>query len=78
MIEVYDNQSGVLFGTITEQQLQFLIDELEETSTTDQDYYMDANMLDALEAAGADAKLMGLLRGALGDREDLEIRWERK
>ena len=77
MIEVYDNESGVLIGTITEEQLQFLIDELEETSTTDQDYYLDAAMLDALEEAGADDELMDLLRGGLGDRDDLEIRWER-
>ena len=77
MIEVYDNESGVLIGTITEEQLQFLIDELEETSTKDQDYYLDAAMLDALEEAGADDDLMDLLRGGLGDRDDLEIRWER-
>jgi processive 1,2-diacylglycerol beta-glucosyltransferase len=77
MIEVYDNEVGVLIGTITEDQLQFLIDELEETSTTDQDYYLDEGMLDMLEEAGADDSLMDLLRGALGDREDIEIRWER-
>ena len=77
MIEVYDNESGILIGTITEEQLQFLIDELEETSTTDQDYYLDEGMLDMLEEAGADEQLMDLLRGALGDRSDFEIRWER-
>jgi processive 1,2-diacylglycerol beta-glucosyltransferase len=77
MIELYDNEVGVLIGTITEEQLEFLIDELEETSTTDQDYYLDESMLDMLEEAGADDTLMDLLRGALGDREDIEIRWER-
>lgn len=77
MIEVYDNEVGVLIGTITEEQLQFLIDELEETSTTDQDYYLDEGTLDMLEEAGADDELMELLRGALGDREETEIRWER-
>ena len=77
MIEVYDNESGILIGTITEEQLQFLIDELEETSTEDQDYYLDEGMLDMLEGAGADDALMDLLRGALGDRSEFEIRWER-
>ena len=77
MIEVYDNEVGVLIGTITEEQLQFLIDELEETSTTDQDYYLDEGMLDMLEEAGAEDALMDLLRGALGDRDGIEIRWER-
>jgi processive 1,2-diacylglycerol beta-glucosyltransferase len=77
MIEVYDNEVGVLIGTITEEQLQFLIDELEETSTKDQDYYLDEGTLDMLEEVGADDALMDLLRGALGDREEIEIRWER-
>lgn len=77
MIEVYDNETGILIGTITEEQLQFLIDELEETSTEDQDYFLDDGTLDMLEGAGADDSLMDMLRGALGDRSDFEIRWER-
>jgi len=77
MIEVYENETGILIGTITEEQLQLLIDELEETSTSDQDYYLDEGTLNMLEEAGADDSLMDLLRGALGDRSDFEIRWGR-
>ena len=77
MIRVYDNEIGVLIGTITEEQLQLLIDELEETSKKDQDYYLDETTLKLLEDAGADDSLMVLLRGALGNRSDFEIRWER-
>jgi hypothetical protein len=77
MIEVYDNETGILIGTITEEQLQFMIDELEETSTKDQDYYIDEGVLDMLDGAGGDDSLMEMLRGALGDRSDFEIRWER-
>lgn len=77
MIEIYDNESGILIGTITEEQLQFLVDELEETSTKDQDYYLDEAVLDLLEEAGADHGLLAMLRGALGDRTDFEIRWQR-
>ena len=75
MIRVYDNEMGALVGTITEEQLQFLIDQLEETSISDQDYYLDENTLAVLEGAGAEASLMDLLRSALGDRSDCEIRW---
>ncbi len=77
MIRIYDNELSVLIGTITEEQLQFLVDELEETSTKDQDYYLDEATLKVLEGAGAEASLIELLRGALGDRSDFEIRWER-
>ena len=77
MIRVYDNEMGALVGTITEEQLQFLIDQFEETSISDQDYYLDVNTLAVLEGAGAAASLMDLLRSALGDRSGCEIRWER-
>ena len=76
MIRVYDNEMGALVGTITEEQLQFLIDQFEETSISDQDYYLDVNTLAVLEGAGAEASLMDLLRSALGDRSGCEIRWE--
>jgi len=78
MIQVYDNDTGVEIGQISEPQLQFLIDQLEEESETDQDYWINKETLDAFEEEGADPALLAMLRGALGDREDMEIRWERK
>ena len=77
MIKLYDKESNTLLGELTEAQLQFLIAELEEESTKDQDYYLDADVLDWLAENGADAALMALLRQALGTRTDMEIRWER-
>ena len=77
MIKLYDKESNTLLGELTEAQLQFLIAELEEESTKDQDYYLDADVLDWLAENGADAALMALLRQALGTRTDIEIRWER-
>jgi hypothetical protein len=49
--------------------LQFLIDELEEESATDQDYYIDAMTIDMLQQDGGEANLIALLRNALGARE---------
>lgn len=68
--------SGALIGEITRRQLEYLVDELEEESETDRDYYIDTATIDVLEAAGADAELVALLRRALGIREGLEIAWE--
>lgn len=76
MIELYDNETGDLVGEITAEQLQFLIDELEETSTSDRDYYLDAQVLDMLEEAGADDQLLEILQDALGDKAGTEVRWE--
>lgn len=78
MIKLYKKDTGVFFGTITEEQLQFLIDQLEEESTEDTDYYINQATLDLFEDKGADADLLALLRQALGTREDFELQWVRE
>ena len=77
MIQLYDKETGASLGAITEEQLQFLADQLEEESPEDRDYYINEPTLDAFEEAGADAALVALLRKALGEREEMEIRWAR-
>ena len=78
MIELFDNDTGAAIGAITDAQLQFLVDQLEEESADDTDYYINQETLDMFEERGADPALVALLRSALGAREDMEIRWERK
>ena len=77
MAKVYDVESGELIGTVTATELQFLIDQLEEEDSEDQDYYVDLASLAWFEEQGADPALMALLRQALGEREGMDIRWER-
>ncbi|HEX6532945.1 MAG TPA: hypothetical protein VF041_00025 [Gemmatimonadaceae bacterium] len=77
MIQLYDAERGTRLGTISEEQLQSLIDELEEESATDRDYYLTPATIDMLESDGADPELVRLLRDALAGREGMEIRWER-
>ncbi len=77
MVELYDAGSGARLGQITDEQLQFLIDQLEEESDVDQDYYINQDTVDMFESEGADAALVLLLRQALAGREDMDIRWER-
>ncbi len=76
MINVYDESNDQLLGTITESQLTFLTGEMEEESTTDRDYYVNAMTVDMMEAEGGDKELIAFLRKALGKREDMDIRWE--
>lgn len=68
-------ESGALIGDITARQLEYLIDELEEESDNDRDYYIDTATIDVLADAGADAELVTMLRRALGSREGIEIAW---
>ncbi|MCK6554862.1 galactosyldiacylglycerol synthase [Candidatus Binatia bacterium] len=78
MIELRDKESGSTLGTISDQQLEFLRDQLEEESPEDDDYYIDRATLDMLEEQGADRDLLDLLKRALGGREDMEIQWSRQ
>jgi hypothetical protein len=78
MIKLYEAGTRVFLGTITEAQLQFLIDQLEEESTEDTDYYINRTELEVFESAGADASLLALLRQALGSREEMDIAWARE
>lgn len=75
MIRLFDADSDAPIGTISEAQLEFLVEELEEESTTDRDYYINVATIDMLEEDGADPALLALLRDALSDREEMEIRW---
>jgi len=77
MIQLRDKETGALLGDITEEQLQFLIDHLEEESEEDTDYYLDRATLNMLKEKGLDASLLKLLEDAFGDRKDLEIEWLR-
>ena len=78
MIKLYDKNTGLFLGTLTAAQLQFLIDQLEEESTEDTDYYINQDTLDLFEDAGAEADLLALLRQVLGTREDMEIQWTKE
>lgn len=77
MIQLKDKDTGRLIGSITEVQLQFLMDQLEEEAEEDTDYYINHDTLDVFEEKGIDPQLLTLLRKALGDREEMEIEWVR-
>jgi len=76
MIEVFDRENGSSLGNITEDQLDFLIKNLEEEAYRDQDYYIDKKTIDVLVEKGMDSELQNFLRSALGKREAMEILWE--
>ena len=77
MIEILDKQTGRPLGTLSDEQFQFLSDQLEEESATDDDYYLNRATVDILEERGADPALVSVLRSALGQAEETEIRWRR-
>ena len=77
MAKLIDAESGAVIGEISDDQLDFLIDQLEEEDREDQDYYLDLETIDLLEENGADDSLITLLRKVLGSSEGIDVRWTR-
>lgn len=77
MIELREAGTGRVIGAISEAQLQFLRDQLEEESSQDTDYFIDAATLEMFEERGAEAALVALLRGALGAADGIDVQWVR-
>lgn len=78
MIDLYDLSTNQPIGAITEADLQVLVDALEEESLDDHDYYIDAATIDVVADGRATEHLVKVLRAALGTKEGVDIRWQRR
>ncbi len=78
MARLYRVHDDKTIGQITEAQLKFLVDMLEEEDDEDQDYFIDQETLELFSDNGCDAELLALLESALEDGEDgVDIAWEK-
>lgn len=78
IIRLYDKSTGRPLGTITEEQLRSLQNNLQEESADDHDYYIVDATLDLLREQHVDERLLQLLRENLGNKKELEIEWKRE
>lgn len=76
MFRLTDLENDQDIGVITEDQLQFLIDNLEEEGLEEQDYYIDEDTLSFLAANDCDAELLAMLTEALEGRISIDVRYE--
>ena len=77
MITLRNKENNQSIGMIREDQLQFLIDQLEEEDSKDQDYYVNRDTLELLKENGADSQLIKMLTEALGNNDDLDVIWDK-
>jgi processive 1,2-diacylglycerol beta-glucosyltransferase len=77
LVNLYAQETGEQVGAINEAQFQFLVDQLEEESLEDRDYAITPMTVEFLAGQGADPELVNLLRQALGDRSEVNVRWSR-
>ena len=68
--------TGDDIGTISDAQLKFLVEQLEEEHDEDQDYFIDRDTLELMSDNGIDPELLGMLEKAIGDDESMNIAWE--
>lgn len=63
-------------GIISEEQLRFLVEQLEEEHDEDQDYFIDRDTLELLSDNGIDAELLAMLEKSMGDDDSMDIAWD--
>lgn len=68
--------TGDAIGDITDKQLAFLVEQLEEEHDEDQDYYVDRDTLELMSDNGIDPELLAMLEKAMGDDDSMDIAWE--
>lgn len=77
MARLYNKENNALLGSITEADVQCLVDVLEEEDTKDVDYFIDLPTVDILEDNGGSEGLTKLLRSAIGSGDGIDVRWEK-
>ena len=77
MITLKNKDTGQHIGSLSEAELQYLIDELEEEHSEDKDYWLNRTQLEIMKEKGADSSFIKMLESALGDNDDMEVIWER-
>jgi len=78
MINLSEKGTNKPLGSITQVQLQYLIDQLEEEWLEDNDYAITPMLLEFFESEGADPQLVSVLRDALAGRDEVNIVWSKQ
>lgn len=79
LIDLYNKDTNVLLGSITEAELQHMRNSMEEESPRDTDFYIEKGTIDLLGNDGlATEHLLKVLREAVGNSDGVEVRWEKR
>lgn len=78
MVVLRLKDTGIVVGRISDDEFQFLVDQLEEESEEDTDYYITMATIDMLDRDGGSEHLLEVLEKAVGKSEGVELSWERE
>ena len=76
MIKLFDNETDKDIGSITDSQLEFLVENLVEEALDEYTYSLNPSVISYLEGIGAESQLVRFLRQTLGTRTSMEMRYE--
>ncbi|HET9369328.1 MAG TPA: zinc ribbon domain-containing protein [Vicinamibacterales bacterium] len=74
-VELFESDTDLTVGHITEEQLEWLSEQLDEDAVRDREFVLDPALISSYEAAGAEPGLVAALRRALGSRREVRLRW---
>ena len=68
--------TGTDIGEISDKQLAFLVEQLEEEHEEDQEYFIDKDTLELMSDNGGDPELLAMLEKSLAGDDSMNIAWE--
>ena len=68
---------GAVLGQVGDADMKILVDQFEEESSTDRDYYVCEPTIEMLESAGASPDFTAMLRRAAAGTDGIDIVWSR-
>ncbi len=75
MITIYNAETNVAIGELREGEIQFML-EASPQKTDGKTYVVTPQVVADVDAAHGDKRLIEVLQFALGDAEEVMIRWE--
>ena len=77
MLKLYEKNTNKFLGEISDEEVQFLRDNMEEESMTDVDYYINKTIFNLLKEKGMSENLTKIIQQAMGNKDEIEIRYEK-
>ena len=77
MFKLYEKSTNKFLGEISDEEVQFLRDYMEEEDLSDVDYYINKTIFNLLKEKGMSKNLTKIIEQAMGDKDEIEIRYER-
>lgn len=74
-IRLYNDKTGEFLGDVSEEDVEFLVDQLEEEYEEDRAYYVNQDTLTMLRANGAGQELLAALERAVGQNGEADVTW---